>query len=238
MLTAVQTGNPAGVSPYRFKPGPYSSHTLLLASLPARGEGRRVLDIGCAAGYLGAALANRGYRVTGIENPAHVPADFPPGAALVCADLDQGLPPQLGAFDFILCADVLEHLRRPEALLRELRRALAPGGRLIASLPNSGHLYFRWNVLLGRFPQHDRGLFDRTHLHFYTWQGWRDLFAGAGFAIESLRCSAVPVGEALPAWKDRWPMRAAERLSYWSARCWKTACAYQFIVVARPVEAA
>ncbi len=43
--------------------------------------------------------------------------------------------------------------------------ALAEGGRLVASLPNSGNLYFHLNILMGRFPAHGRGLFDRTHLH-------------------------------------------------------------------------
>lgn len=223
-------------SPYRYKASAYSSHTLLLESFPASGEGRRVLDVGCAAGYLGDRLARRGFRVTGIESAVHAAENFPETVELVHADLDGGLPPGLGCFDFVVCADVLEHLRRPEPFLRELRGTLAPGGRLIASLPNSGHWYFRWNVLLGRFPQHERGLFDRTHLHFYPWQGWVELFRSAGFTIERVRCSGVPVGEAVPQWRERWPVRVAERISYESARFWKTACAYQFIVIARPEE--
>jgi SAM-dependent methyltransferase len=194
-----------------------------------------VLDVGCAQGYLGELLAERGYRVTGIEHSSRVPAGFPETVGLVPADLDEGLPSGLGGFDVIMCADVLEHVRRPDQLLRQLRSAMAPGGFLIASLPNSGHLYFRWNVLLGRFPQQERGLFDRTHLRFYTWRGWVELLAGAGFEIRQVRCSGVPVGEALPSWKDRWPARLAERLSFESARLWKTACAYQFVVTAWPV---
>ena len=54
---------PVSAAPYRLKDSPYSSHSLLLASLPSSGEGRRVLDVGCAGGYLGAILAGRGYRV-------------------------------------------------------------------------------------------------------------------------------------------------------------------------------
>ena len=40
------------VTPYQLKPSPYGSHSLLLSNLPEEGEGRRVLDIGCAGGYL------------------------------------------------------------------------------------------------------------------------------------------------------------------------------------------
>jgi len=232
---------PVASAPYQLKPSPYSSHSLLLASLPADGAGRRVLDVGCAGGYLSELLASRGYRVTGVDSPGARHAHFPEAVELLEADLDLGLPRALSLtpdrFDFVICADVLEHLRQPAGMLRDLRGLLATGGRLIASLPNSGHAYFRWNVMLGRFPAHARGLFDRTHLHYYTWRGWVDLFGSAGFRIETVRCSGVPVGLALPQWRDAAPVRALERLSYESARWWRKMLAYQFIVTAAPEAA-
>jgi SAM-dependent methyltransferase len=217
---------------YTLKPSPYSSHSLLLAALPAVGQGRRVLDLGCADGYLAAALAARGYRVTGVELPGGAAADFPRQVELIEADLDQGLPPLDGAFDYVLCADVLEHLKDPRRLLAEARGALAPGGRLAASLPNSGNFYLRMHVLAGRFPKQDRGLFDRTHLHFLAWANWVELFAASGLTIEQCRCSGIPVGLALPRFADTLAVRAAERLSYDLARFWKTMFAYQFVVTA------
>lgn len=223
---------PAAV-PYRFNSGPYTSHSLLLEALPAEGAGRAVLDVGCSEGYLGEILVRRGYRVTGIDLPRPERTGFPRSVRLIEADLDAGVPPA-GTFDFIVCADVLEHLRDPGRRLVELRAMLAPGGYLVASLPNSAHAWFRLNVMLGRFPQTDRGLFDRTHLHFYTWSGWVDLFARAGFALGGPRCSGVPVGLALPRWKHTLAVRLLERLSFLGARYWKTMLAYQFVVVARP----
>jgi hypothetical protein len=89
-------------------------------------------------------------------------------------------------------------------------------------------------VLLGRFPRHDRGLFDRTHLHFHTWSGWRQLFQEAGFGLQSVVSSGVPVGLAMPRWHTTLAVKAAERLSFDLARLWKTMFAYQFIVTARP----
>ena len=225
---------PGAAAPYQLKDSPYSSHSLLRASLPPLGAGRRVLDVGCAGGYLGAILASRGYRVTGIDSPGAARTGFPDSIELLEADLDLGLPPLSGRFDFVICADVLEHLRRPALLLRDLRAVLSAGGLLAASLPNSGHAYFRWNVLTGRFPSDDRGLFDRTHLHFYTWRGWLELFRTTGFRIETLRCSGVPIGLALPKWEGSAVVRALERMSYESARWWKTMFAYQFIVTAAP----
>jgi len=225
---------PVAGNPYQLKESPYSSHSLLLASLPPSGNGLRILDVGCAGGYLGAILAARGYRVTGIDSPGAAAAGCPSSIELLEADLDVGLPPLTGRFDFVILADVLEHLRRPDLLLRALRPWLAPAGRLACSLPNSGHAYFRWNVLTGRFPAEDRGLFDRTHLHFFTWRGWLDLFQAAGFRIETLRCSGVPIGLALPKWQGSALVRGLERLSYESARWWKKMFGYQFIVTAAP----
>ena len=215
---------------YAFKARPYGSHVLLLQEFPPRGEGCRVLDVGCAKGYLAEILAGRGFAVTGIDLPDTPHSD---SFQFVGGDLDAGLPPVDGAFDFILCADVLEHLRNPLSMLRECRRLLAPEGVLIASLPNSGNAYFRWNVLLGRFPRHDKGLFDRTHLQFYTWDGWADLLAGAGFRVEGLRVSGVPVGLAWPQWDGSAAVQFLEWLSFRLARLRKTLFAYQFIVRAR-----
>lgn len=219
---------------YSFRASPYSSHSMLLAAFPERGEGRRVLDLGCAGGYLASALAARGFRVTGVELPGGVPAGFPRDVELVEADLDQGLPRLRGQFDYILCADVLEHLKDPAKLLREIRNVLALDGRVVASLPNSGNLYFRLNVLAGRFPRHEHGLFDRTHLHFCMWTNWMEMFASAGYTRVRHSSSGVPVGLAFARQAHTFPIRCAERLSYELARIWKTMFAYQFIVTWRP----
>jgi SAM-dependent methyltransferase len=217
-------------SKYQLKARPYSSHTLLLADFPLNGEGQRVLDVGCAGGYLAEILAGRGFAVTGVDAAGTPHTD---SYEFVAGDLEAGLPEVDGVFDFILCADVLEHLRNPLEILRQCRQRLAPGGTLIASLPNSGHAYFRWNVLMGRFPRHDKGLFDRTHLQFFTWDGWANLLADAGFRVERLQVSGVPVGLALPGWDGSAAVRFLEWFSFRTACLWKTLFAYQFIVRAR-----
>src|SRR5947208_384730 len=153
---------PAG---YTYKSSPYSSHTLLVDALPPEGRGKRVLDIGCAAGYLAEILAGRGYEVVGIERPGGHGDSFPENVTLLEAALDRGLPPLPGKFDYVICGDIIEHLRDPASMLAQIGAVLEPDGRLVASVPNSGNLYFRLTVLAGRFPQDDKGLFDRTPLH-------------------------------------------------------------------------
>jgi SAM-dependent methyltransferase len=218
---------------YTYKHSPYSSHTLLVASLPAVGRGERVLDVGCAGGYLADILARRGYKVVGIERAGAHGDNFPEDVELIEADLDAGLPALRGSFSYVICGDILEHLRDPANMLRQLANLLAPDGALIASVPNSGNLYFRLNILFGRFPQDDKGLFDRTHLHFYMWKGWRELFESAGFRIDEKRVTGIPVGLALPKWDGSIPVRAMESLAYAMARIRPTLFAYQFVVTAR-----
>jgi SAM-dependent methyltransferase len=218
---------------YSFKASPYSSHSLLLRAFPAEGHGRTVLDVGCGNGYLGSLLAERGFAVTGIERAGGYAKPFPEHVRLIEADLEGGLPALSGDFDYVLCADILEHLRDPASLLRQLREVSKPGGALIASLPNSGNLYFRLNVLAGRFPQDDKGLFDRTHLRFYMWRGWVELFSASGWNIDSTRSSGIPVGLAAGEdWENSGVVRLAERVCYGLASVWKTLFAYQFIVTA------
>jgi len=220
---------------YHFKGEQYSSHWLLLRRFAEPGRGRRVLDVGCSEGFFGDILAQRGYSVTGVDWPG---TPHPDSIEFHGVDLDNGITEIGGGFDFIVCADVLEHLRDPLRILRECRERLAPGGVLIASLPNSGHWYFRTNVVLGRFPRDPKGLFDRTHLQFYMWDGWLEPFEGAGFRIEAMESSSTPFRLGMPTLADSWLVRVLERASYEAAKLWKRLFAYQFVIVARPEEEA
>jgi hypothetical protein len=74
-------------------------------------------------------------------------------------------------------------------------------------------------------------LFDRTHLHFYMWKGWSELFKAAGFQMDERRVTAMPIGLALPTW-DGTAVRALEALTYAAARLRPTLFAYQFVVTA------
>lgn len=216
---------------YVLKPSPYSSHSKLLERVVPTHAGHRLLDVGGGEGYLSSAFLERGFEVTCVAAPGTLSADIPNAVRTLEMDLDFELA-DLGTFHTIVCGDVIEHVRNPDRLLRWLRGMLEPDGRFVASLPNSGHYYFRGNVLLGRFPQHDRGLFDRTHLHFYTWDGWRSLFERNGFAMESVESTSLPVGLALGLDHLHPVARAGEWMNYSLAKLWKRLFAYQFVVVA------
>jgi len=223
------TSKPAAAH-YRLNTSRYGSHMRLLEALPMDGCGRRVLDVGCSGGYFASLLAERGFEVTGIERADGHGGDFPRNVRLVEHDLEQGLPALDGRFGFIICADVLEHLRDPGALLRSLNGVLEPDGRIVASLPNSGNLYFRLVVLSGRFPKHERGLFDRTHVQFMVWNDWAALFERAGYCIESVRSTPLPFSLALPGLRPF--ADTVEWMWIGFARLWKKLFAYQFVITA------
>ncbi|ADH66762.1 class I SAM-dependent methyltransferase [Nocardiopsis dassonvillei] len=100
--------------------------------------GRRILDAGCGAGPLSAALRDRGADVTGIDASAGMLAlarrRLGDDADLRVVDLSDPLPFDDGAFDDVVASLVLHYLEDWGPTLAEMRRVLRPGGRLIASV--------------------------------------------------------------------------------------------------------
>jgi methionine biosynthesis protein MetW len=164
---------------------PWSSDTQLLSWIPASS---RVLELGCATGYMGRHLKEtKNCRVTGVEGDL-TSVNQAKGSyeKLVHADLDKpdALSSVEGPFDVILCAAILEHLKNPDQLLTVLREKLSPSGSLIVSLPNVAHWSVRWQLLTGRFTYTPYGLLDTTHVRFFTYSSAQDLIRNAGFTIE------------------------------------------------------
>jgi 2-polyprenyl-3-methyl-5-hydroxy-6-metoxy-1,4-benzoquinol methylase/GT2 family glycosyltransferase len=158
---------------------------------------RRILDLGCGRGRLAEILAERGHQVVGVdvEAPASVSSAIAPHLRFefVAGDLARGLPAELeGSFDVILLADVLEHLPDPRAVLVAARQRLAPGGRLLVSLPNAVHWSVRAQVAMGRFEYTNEGLLDRGHLRFFTRRSAAQMFEEVGLHVEEHRTTPVP----------------------------------------------
>lgn len=134
-----------------------------------------VLDIGCSNGALGASIrdASPGRYVVGVEvDPTFVVEAKRRLDRVICADLnaiewsktfcDQ-------KFDCIIFADVLEHLADPFRHVLEAHRFLHPGGCIIISLPNIRHISALYAIFFqGRFPRRERGIFDKSHLRWFT----------------------------------------------------------------------
>jgi GT2 family glycosyltransferase/tetratricopeptide (TPR) repeat protein/2-polyprenyl-3-methyl-5-hydroxy-6-metoxy-1,4-benzoquinol methylase len=156
----------------------------VLAMIPT--DAKRVADLGCGGGRLGQLLKSRQpVEVWGVERD-------PVAATHAAQSLDHVLNVNLdddswslptGDLDAIVCADVLEHLRSPERLLRRCAGWLALHGSLIVSLPNLQHHSVVSGLLEGNFTYEPAGLLDEDHLRLFTWREIEKLFFRTGFRI-------------------------------------------------------
>lgn len=147
---------------------------------------RNVLELGCSNGALGAALKRRqDVRVLGVEyDPAYTAEAGPRLDRVVTGDafaFATGPHPPEAPFDCLIAADLLEHLVDPWSTLRGAVGMLSSGATVIVSLPN----VLFWAGLLrlvrgGRWPREDEGLFDRTHLRWFSEQDAVELLEQAG----------------------------------------------------------
>ncbi len=106
---------------------------------------RSVLDVGCGAGLVIAALREPGRRVCGVEMSAEAVRSLEErGMEGRAVDLEADrLPFGDGEFDVVLCYDVIEHVFAPGRLLAEIRRVVRPGGAVFLCVPNTLNLFNR-----------------------------------------------------------------------------------------------
>lgn len=165
----------------------------------AIGSSGRVLDIGAGAGALGALLRERATRLVAItHNAAEADACRPMYDRVLLLDLESpAWPEQLAGerFEAIVCADVLEHLRNPSAVLTQLHSLLADGGALHVSVPNMAYAGLIANLMRGRFDYGPEGLMDETHLRFFTRSSFMALLKSSGWETIDTDAIAQPLHE-------------------------------------------
>lgn len=149
-----------------------AGNELVLSLVPA--DTRRILDVGCGAGDNARRLkAERtGMEIVGITHSAEEADLARPFLDAVCVgDVEVIETGKLGApFDLLLFSHVLEHLRDPVAVVGRLLPALRPGGYVLIAVPNTLEWRSRYKLLRGQFKYADHGIFDRTHLRFFTYE--------------------------------------------------------------------
>ena len=219
---------------YEFKPFKYSSHYWILKILKSEKDRLKILDVGTAGGYLGKILRASGHSVFGIENDALIAEKakyFYDSFQL--ADLETYEFPSGGEFDYILFADILEHLRDPAAVLRKCLPALKESGKLIISVPNVANLVVRLSLLFGRFDYMDRGILDRTHLRFFTLRSLDKMLNEVSCCVLGVVATPLPLQIVLP-FTDKRLFGPLHEALYLLTRCWKTGLGYQFVITAVP----
>lgn len=169
-----------------------SSHNKLLSHISKRPAGLLV-DLGCSDGRLSSEFRHYGHTVVGVET-LQISGVTENVDRFIMADLDQGLPPEFPTeIDIVVCADVLEHVRDPEELLRELATRLGRGGVVVASIPNFGHWYPRLRTILGLFDYDSRGILDSTHVRFFTRRSFERTALAAGYTVNRISYTGLPL---------------------------------------------
>lgn len=98
-------------------------------------------------------------------------------------------------FDFIIFADVLEHLTDSEKALEEASKFLAPNGEILLTFPNLAHNSVMIDLFNNRLDWKQYGLLDRTHNSFYTQHGFEELFERIGLSIRREDFTYSQVGQ-------------------------------------------
>jgi lipopolysaccharide biosynthesis protein/2-polyprenyl-3-methyl-5-hydroxy-6-metoxy-1,4-benzoquinol methylase/uncharacterized coiled-coil protein SlyX len=135
-------------------------------------EGSRVIDFGCSSGYLAKELFERKKcLVTGVDIHAEdlqVAQQFCEQTFVADLDTDDWLGNVQGKYDYVIFADVLEHLKYPLKVLEQVKSFLSPGGKILISIPNIAHASIRLELLQGSFEYEQFGILDDTHLKYWT----------------------------------------------------------------------
>jgi len=151
---------------------------------------KKILEIGCGRSLFARELKSRQpCSITAIEpdpimaEEARVDRD-----KLIIATAEQAIPDlPSNYFDCVVMNDVLEHLVDPWAILHMLRPKLAPGGCLVASIPNMRFYPALKGLVMHRNWEYEKsGAKDITHLRFFTEMSIQSLFQSQGYRMEQL----------------------------------------------------
>lgn len=172
---------------YQYLKNSVQSETVSLAPHSAR----RVLDIGGGTGQFTSIIMKRcgaqfgavvdvseeaiNSRVSGVD--VGVVLDVEQEGAL------EQFMAEHGPFDLVLCFDVLEHLVDPWKVVERLHHALPDNGCILASIPNVQNYRVVLRSFLGTWHYRESGLFDRTHLRFFSRRSAQALMTGSGLEL-------------------------------------------------------
>jgi O-antigen biosynthesis protein len=157
-----------------------------------------VLDIGCGGGATGRLVKEKfpGTRVIGIEiNPRAADCARQFLDQVICAaidDVDLAVEAPGATISTVLMLDVLEHLYDPWRALTRIRGWLAPGTRVLASVPNIRNLAVLDALAAGHFQYADNGVLDITHVRFFTRDELRRMFEETGYRVHKLEPLTQP----------------------------------------------
>ena len=167
------------------------------------GQKKVVLEVGSSTGYMTKAFLENGCTVDVVEKNKQVLSKLPKGIRKVLnlsieEDRIQSLLSK--DYDFIIMADVLEHLVKPERALEIVFDIAGDSTKLLLSLPNIASWPMRKQLFFrGDFEYQESGLLDKTHLHFYTVNSLPKLLKECGWKVDKIigTITRLPLEESI-----------------------------------------
>jgi 2-polyprenyl-3-methyl-5-hydroxy-6-metoxy-1,4-benzoquinol methylase len=144
-----------------------------------------IMDLGCASGVMGNKLLESGKakEVYGVEIFEAAAAEASKTYKQVfTGDIETMDLDFKEKFDYVICGDILEHLKDPYTVTSRIYKWLKPGGSIFICVPNvRSHTVLRPLILHGKWEYVDAGIMDRTHMRFFTRSSCRAMIENAGF---------------------------------------------------------
>ena len=98
-------------------------------------------------------------------------------------------------YDFVIFADVLEHLIHSDEVLKRCRRVIKENGKILVSIPNAAHNSVIIELFNDEFSYNPTGILDNTHVHFFTRSSFEKMAAASGWAVIGEKAKEIRVGE-------------------------------------------
>ncbi len=177
----------------------------LLKHIDIGRPGLSILELGCALGgnLMHIRWLNRSASLTAVEldaSAAKIAKNYGDVSVMDVEKID--FDALNGKFDYVIAGDLIEHLRDPWGLIKNLAKVLKPNGKVIVSIPNVAHVSNIYNLLNCRWDYEDEGLLDRTHLRFFTRETMVAMFEEAGFSIEACEYRKLSLPEKIARFID------------------------------------
>lgn len=182
-------------------PGLNSSHDYLLPAIRKElsrigGRSRRLFDLGCGNGSVGALVASDGWDVTGVDvsrEGIEQARQAYPGLRFETGSAYDDLAAKYGRFPVVISLEVVEHLYDPRLYARTLFNLVEPGGTAVISTPFHGYWKNLAMALTGKMDAHFNALWDHGHIKFWSEKTLSELLIEAGFtAPRFLRVGRIP----------------------------------------------
>lgn len=149
-----------------------------------------ILEFGCSTGYMSKELLKKGCKITGVEiNKTAAQLAKKYCDEIIIGDIetiDYKKELKDSKFDYIVFADVLEHLKNPKTVLIKIKQFLKKDGELILSVPNIAHASIRLELLTGDLEYEELGILDETHLKYFTKKSIVRLLESCGYYVNKI----------------------------------------------------